>query len=87
MGLQVSGSDRQASAHAAQRLAAAGARVVAQQAAANLTDLRPQELPDVVLISSAIDAANPERRAAEDAGPAGRQARRVLAGSCWPSAG
>ncbi len=67
MGIQVSGSDRQAGPTLA-RLASQGARVVAQQASANLTDLAPQELPDVVLASSAIDAADPERQAAQELG-------------------
>ena len=62
MGVAVSGSDRQANSSTA-RLAEAGARVFDQQDAANLTEIRP----DVVLISSAIDAANPERAAAEAA--------------------
>ena len=67
MGVGVSGSDRQASA-AAGRLAAAGARVFDGQAAANLTGLAEAERPDVVLISSAVDDANAERRAAEELG-------------------
>ena len=68
MGFKVSGSDRQAGPALA-RLASQGARVVASsQARANLTDLPPQELPDVVLTSSAVDAANPERQAAQELG-------------------
>jgi UDP-N-acetylmuramate--alanine ligase len=67
MGFQVSGSDRQAGP-ALERLAAEGARVVASQMGANLTGPAPYEVPDVVLISSAVDAANTERRAAQDLG-------------------
>ena len=66
-GARVAGSDRQASA-ATQRLQELGARVVIGQAAENLTDLPPDTRPDVVLISSAVDGQNPERRAAEDLG-------------------
>ncbi len=62
MGVAVSGSDRQINSSTA-RLAEAGARVFDQQDATNLTEIRP----DVVLISSAVDAANPERAAAEAA--------------------
>ncbi len=70
-GMTVSGSDRQANATTA-ALAARGATIFPQQAAANLLDdaaagtTRPR--PDVVLISSAVDAANPERQAAEQLG-------------------
>ena len=67
MRVHVSGSDRQPGA-VAQRLAAAGATVAFVQEAANLTQLPAPARPDVVLISSAIDAANPERRAAEELG-------------------
>jgi UDP-N-acetylmuramate--alanine ligase len=67
LGIQVSGSDRQTSAVTA-RLAAAGATISAPQRAATLDDLPPAQRPDVVLISSAVDAANPERRAAEALG-------------------
>lgn len=67
VGVAVSGSDRQASGHAV-RLAAAGARVFGGQSAENLTGLPARERPDVVLISSAVDASNPERRAAEELG-------------------
>lgn len=67
LGVQVSGSDRQASAGLAQ-LAAAGARVQIGQSAANLAELPPAARPDVVLLSSAVDAANPERQAAQALG-------------------
>lgn len=63
MGVQVSGSDRQRNRQT-DRLAAAGARILIGQSADNLApdgDLRP----DVVLISSAVTADNPERAAAE----------------------
>lgn len=87
-GVRVYGSDRQASA-ATQRLQSLGARIVIGQRAENLTDLPPAARPDVVLISSAVDAQNPERRAAEALGlpvvkrseflPALLTARRVIA--------
>jgi len=64
MGVRVSGSDRQASAALAQ-LAAAGARIFQGQEAANLLDMQPDERPDVVLLSSAVDLSNPERQAAQ----------------------
>jgi UDP-N-acetylmuramate--alanine ligase len=67
LGVTVSGSDRQPSA-ATQRLAEQGAQVVIGQRAENLTDLAPAQRPDVVLISSAVDAQNPERAAAETLG-------------------
>ena len=67
MNVQVSGSDRQPGA-TAQRLAAGGATVFFGQEAANLTQLPEPARPDVVLISSAIDAANPERQAAAELG-------------------
>ena len=67
MGIQVSGSDRQASA-ATEQLAAAGALVHMGQQAENITSRSPR--PDVVLISSAVDSANPERAAAEALGVA-----------------
>ena len=66
-GIQVSGSDRQAGAALA-GLAAQGARVMPSQTRDNLINLPAHELPDVVLISSAVDAANPERQAAEELG-------------------
>ncbi len=65
--IQVSGSDRQASAGLA-ALAAQGARVMPSQTRDNLINLPAHELPDVVLISSAVDAANPERQAAQELG-------------------
>ena len=67
MGVQVSGSDRQPGA-TTQRLAERGAKIIVGQRAENLTDLPPDQRPDVVLISSAVDAQNPERRAAEALG-------------------
>jgi UDP-N-acetylmuramate--alanine ligase len=67
LGIQVSGSDRQSSA-ALQKLAAAGAHVTPQQSASNLLDLPLEERPHVVLISSAVDALNPERQAARELG-------------------
>jgi len=67
MGVTVSGSDRQPGA-ATQRLAEQGAQVIIGQRAENLTNLAPEQRPDVVLISSAVDAANPERVAAESLG-------------------
>ncbi|RIK43149.1 MAG: UDP-N-acetylmuramate--L-alanine ligase [Chloroflexi bacterium] len=66
-GFVVSGSDRQNSA-VTQRLAGLGIRVLAGQQAENLTAAPPAERPDVVLISSAVDGANPERQAAETLG-------------------
>ena len=67
MGVQVSGSDRQPGA-TTQRLSERGAKIIVGQRAENLTDLPPDQRPDVVLISSAVDAQNPERRAAEALG-------------------
>lgn len=64
MGVQVSGSDRQPGA-TTQRLGERGAKIMIGQCAENLTDLSPDQRPDVVLISSAVDGQNPERRAAE----------------------
>jgi len=66
-GVIVSGSDTQASART-QALAAQGIRVYPSQAGENLTELPPDERPDVVLISSAVGADNPERQAAEALG-------------------
>ena len=63
MGVRISGSDRQRSANT-DRLAQAGAQVYIGQVAANLTELPPAQRPDVVLISSAVAADNPERQAA-----------------------
>lgn len=67
MGMQVSGSDRQPSP-ALQRLAERGAEVAIGQRAENLTERAAGARPDVVLISSAVDAQNPERCAAESLG-------------------
>ncbi len=67
MGMQVSGSDRQSSA-TTQRLIERGATVFIGQNAENLTGLAVERRPDVVLISSAVDAQNPERCAAEALG-------------------
>ena len=66
-GLQVSGSDRQASAATA-RLAARGVTIFAAQRAANLLDLPAAARPDIVLISSAVDDQNEERQAAAQLG-------------------
>lgn len=66
-GFIVSGSDRQRST-ATERLAGLGIRVLAGQRAENLTAAPAAERPDVVLISSAVDGANPERQAAERLG-------------------
>ncbi|MGL4651793.1 MAG: UDP-N-acetylmuramate--L-alanine ligase, partial [Caldilineaceae bacterium] len=66
-GMKVSGSDRSLSA-ATLALAQHGARLAEGQRAENLTDLAPADRPDIVLISSAIDASNPERQAAEALG-------------------
>ncbi len=62
----MSGSDRQANA-GTDHLAEAGATIHLQQAAQNLTS-KDGSLPDVVLISSAIDVENEERHAAESMG-------------------
>ncbi|HQY90407.1 UDP-N-acetylmuramate--L-alanine ligase [Caldilinea sp.] len=67
LGVQVSGSDRQPSA-VTERLATRGAQVMLGQRAENLTELAPTQRPDVVLISSAVDVHNAERRAAEALG-------------------
>jgi UDP-N-acetylmuramate--alanine ligase len=67
MGMQVSGSDRQPNA-TTQRLIERGATVFVGQNAENLTGLAAEQRPDVVLISSAVDAQNPERCAAESLG-------------------
>jgi UDP-N-acetylmuramate--alanine ligase len=66
-GFTVSGSDRQHSPVLA-RLAQRGVQLWPTQRAENLLDLPPAERPDVVLISSAVDGANPERQAAEQLG-------------------
>lgn len=67
MGVRVSGSDRQPNAMTA-RLAERGAAIIPQQSADNLFDLPTDQRPDVVLISSAINSENPERKAAEALG-------------------
>jgi UDP-N-acetylmuramate--alanine ligase len=75
MGHQVSGSDLKASP-GIERLAARGVRVAVGHDAANLGD------PDVVAVSSAIPARNPEVRAAHERGiPVARRAE-VLAAIC-----
>lgn len=66
-GIQVSGSDRQDSPLLTE-LERAGAHVFRSQLASNLTALPSDQRPDVVLMSSAIDASNPERQAAERLG-------------------
>lgn len=66
-GFVVSGSDRHLSA-ATQRLAALGILIDPQQAATNLTKLPAAARPDLVLISSAVGADNPERQAADALG-------------------
>lgn len=66
-GVQVSGSDRQTSA-TTEQLAAQGVTIFSGQNAANLTSLPAGTRPDLVLISSAVDASNPERQAAEALG-------------------
>ena len=67
LGLRVSGSDRTQSA-AVNQLVEKGARFFAGQSAENLTALADADLPDVVLVSSAVDESNPERVAAEELG-------------------
>lgn len=67
LGIKVSGSDRQPNAMTA-RLAARGATVMPQQTADNLLSLPADQRPDVVLISSAVNSENPERKAAEELG-------------------
>ena len=64
LGIQVSGSDRQASV-ATERLALLGATIFPQQVAENFASLAR---PDVALISSAVGADNAERQAAEQLG-------------------
>ncbi len=66
-GIQVSGSDRQDSP-ALSQLEKAGAKVFRSQLASNLSEMPAEQLPDVVLMSSAIDVSNPERQAAEALG-------------------
>jgi len=65
MGITVSGSDRQPNAMTA-RLASRGAKIAPQQGAENLLNLPAGQRPDVVLISSAVNSENPERKAAEE---------------------
>lgn len=88
-GAIVSGSDRQANANT-KRLSGLGARIFTHQAADNVRQLqRDGNLPDVVLLSSAIAADNEERCAFEAQGvpavkrnaflPALLDARRVIA--------
>jgi UDP-N-acetylmuramate--alanine ligase len=67
MNMKVSGSDRQPNAMTA-RLAARGATIAPTQTADNLLNLPPDQRPDVVLISSAVNSENPERQAAETLG-------------------
>jgi UDP-N-acetylmuramate--alanine ligase len=67
LGLKVSGSDRQPNAMTA-RLASRGAMIAGQQSADNLLALSSDQRPDVVLISSAVNSENPERKAAEELG-------------------
>ena len=67
MGVKVSGSDRQPNPMTA-RLASRGAIVIPQQTAENLLNLPADQRPDVVLISSAVNSENPERKAAEELG-------------------
>jgi len=67
MGFRVSGSDRQPNANT-ERLAKAGAQIFTTQVAENLTGATLAQLPDVVLISSAVSEANPERQAAAQLG-------------------
>ncbi len=66
-GMTVSGSDR-ARTPITDELEALGARVVEGQSAAYLSGLPAEQRPDIVLLSSAVDAANPERVAAEALG-------------------
>src|SRR5712692_7206288 len=62
-GLRVSGSDPQQNA-ATERLAASGAAIHTQQAAANIE----MKTPDIVVYSAAIHVDNPELQAAKNAG-------------------
>lgn len=66
-GVVVSGSDAQASART-ESLQQRGIQVYPSQIAENLTNLPADQRPDVVLISSAVNAQNPERQAAEALG-------------------
>ncbi len=67
LGMVVSGSDRARNGAVAQ-LEAQGVRFYAGQSAENLTGLPAAERPDVVLVSSAVDENNPERKAAAELG-------------------
>ncbi|MEZ4859766.1 MAG: UDP-N-acetylmuramate--L-alanine ligase [Caldilineaceae bacterium] len=67
LGFQVSGSDRQLSAATA-ALTAAGATIFAGQRAENLAALGPEQQPDLVLISSAIQPQNAELQAIQALG-------------------
>jgi len=67
IGFQVSGSDRQLNANTEQ-LAVAGAMILGEQHAENLTSLGEARRPDLVLISSAIAGANAELQAMQTAG-------------------
>ncbi len=66
-GVIVSGSDAQSSART-ESLQQRGIQVYPSQIAENLTSLPADQRPDVVLISSAVNAENPERQAAEALG-------------------
>lgn len=66
-GVLVSGSDTQTSART-ENLQRQGIQVYSTQIAENLTNLPADQRPDVVLISSAVNAENPERQAAEALG-------------------
>lgn len=66
-GVVVSGSDAQVSART-ESLQRLGIQVYPTQIAENLTNLPADKRPDVVLISSAVNAENPERQAAEALG-------------------
>lgn len=66
-GVVVSGSDAQVSART-ESLQRRGVQVYPSQIAENLTSLPADQRPDVVLISSAVNAENPERQAAEALG-------------------
>ncbi|MFN2200979.1 MAG: UDP-N-acetylmuramate--L-alanine ligase [Caldilineaceae bacterium] len=67
MGMAVSGSDMRATS-VTQSLAEAGARIYAQQTAANVEQMPELLLPDVVLISSAVRDSNAELIACREAG-------------------
>ena len=67
LGVQVSGSDRQANEQTA-RLQKAGIPLFLEQRAENLTQMPPEQRPHLLLMSSAVGPDNPERQAAEDLG-------------------